>query len=175
MSLTRCVSNTRIERRKSTLNLRNTARSAVPLFRLVCAAVPCYDPPRTWIFVMMLPSVLLLGALAVPVADNVPTLNIEPVCQGIAQQGGSSFHDPEIAKEKQDCLQSEKQVREELVKQWSSFSGTDKNACIREATMGGDSSYTELLTCLEMARDARNLSSDLNGAGVASPRAGSRR
>ena len=125
---------------------------------------------------MMLPSVLLLGAhLAVPVADNVPTLNIEPVCQGIAQQGGSSFHDPSIAKEKQNCLQSEKQVREELVKQWSSFSGADKNACIREATMGGDSSYTELLTCLEMARDARNLGSDLNSLGVASPRAGSRR
>lgn len=125
---------------------------------------------------MMLPSLLLLGAhLAVPVADNVPTLNIEPVCRGIAQQGGSSFHDPEIAKERQDCLQSERQVREELVKQWSSFSGTDKSACIREATMGGDSSYTELLTCLEMARDARNLSSDLNGASIASPRAGSGR
>jgi hypothetical protein len=125
---------------------------------------------------MMLPSLLLLGAhLAVPVADNVPTLNIEPVCQGIAQQGGSSFHDPAMAKEKQNCLQSEQQVREELVKQWSSFSGADKNACIREATMGGDSSYTELLTCLEMARDARNLGTDSNSLGVASPRAGSRR
>jgi hypothetical protein len=125
---------------------------------------------------MMLPSLLLLSAhLAVPVADNVPTLNIEPVCQGIAQQGGSSFHDPQIAKEKQDCLQSEKQVREELVNQWSSFSGADKSACIREATMGGDSSYTELLTCLEMARDAHNLSSGLNGTGLASPRAKSGR
>ena len=125
---------------------------------------------------MMLPSLLLLGAhLVTPVADNVPVLNIEPVCQGIAQQGGSSFHDPEIAKEKQNCLQSEKQVREELVKQWSSFSGADKNACIQEATMGGDSSYTELLTCLEMARDARNLSHDVNGTGIAAPRARSRR
>lgn len=125
---------------------------------------------------MMLPSVLLLGAhLATPVADNIPTLNIEPVCQGIAQQGGSSFHDPEIAKEKQNCLQSEKQVREELVQQWSSFSAADKNSCIHEATMGGDSSYTELLTCLEMARDARNLKTDLNGPGIASPPGRSRR
>ena len=125
---------------------------------------------------MMLPSVLLLGAqLATPVADNVPTLNIEPLCQGIARQGGSSFHDPEIGKEKRDCVQSEQQVREELVKQWSSFSAADKNACIQEATMGGDSSYTELLTCLEMARDVRNLNTDVNGLGVASPRARSRR
>lgn len=125
---------------------------------------------------MMLPSALLLGVhLVTPVADNVPVLNIDPVCQGIARQGGSSFQDPEIAKEKQNCLQSEKQVREDLLKQWSSFSDADKNACIREATMGGDSSYTELLTCLEMARDARNLHTDLNGPGIASPRAGSRR
>jgi hypothetical protein len=126
---------------------------------------------------MMLPSVLLIGAhLVTPVAaDNVPVLDIEPVCRGIAQQGGSSFHDPEVAKQKQNCLESEKQVREELAKQWSSFSATDKNACIKEATMGGDSSYTELLTCLEMARDARNLRTDLNDPGITSSRARSRR
>lgn len=125
---------------------------------------------------MMLPSVLLIGArLVTPVADNVPVLNIEPVCQGIAQQGGSSFHDTAVAKQKQDCLDSEKLVREDLVKQWSTFSATDKNACIREATTGGESSYTELLTCLEMARDARNLRTDLNDPGIASSRAKSRR
>lgn len=125
---------------------------------------------------MMLPSVLLLGAhLATPVADNVPVLDIQPVCQGIAQQGGSSFHDTEVAKQKRDCLESEKQVREELVKQWSTFSSADKRACIQEATMGGDSSYTELLTCLEMARDVRNLGNDLNNPGIASSRTRSRR
>lgn len=125
---------------------------------------------------MMLPSVLLLSAhLVTPVADNVPVLDTEPVCRGIAQQGGSSFHDTEVTKQKQDCLDSEKQVREELVKQWPSFSGADKNACIQEATMGGDSSYTELLTCLEMARDARNLRNDLNSRDIASPARRSRR
>ncbi len=107
---------------------------------------------------MMLPAVLALSArLFVPVADHVPVLNVEPVCQGIAQQGGASFHDPEIAKEKQDCLKSEQEVRDELVKQWSSFPAADRNSCVNEARMGGDSSYTELLTCLEMARDVRNL------------------
>jgi hypothetical protein len=126
---------------------------------------------------MMLPSVLLIGAhLGTPVAaDNVPVLNIEPLCQGIAQQGGSSFHDTAVAKQKQDCLDSEKQVREELVKQWPTFSAPDRNACFREATMGGDSSYTELLTCLEMARDARHLRTDLNDPGMTSSRTRSRR
>jgi len=110
---------------------------------------------------MILPPALLLGAsLLVPVVDRVPSLNVEQVCDGIAQQGGVSFHDPNVAVEKKNCLDSEHATRDELVKQWSSFSTADKNACTNEATMGGDSSYTELLTCLEMARDVRALHSE---------------
>jgi hypothetical protein len=119
---------------------------------------------------MILPSTLALGAqLLMPVVDSVPVLNVEPVCQGIAQQGGVSFHDPAMAKEKQDCIQSEKEVRDQLVKQWSSFSTTDRVACENEARMGGDSSYTELLTCLEMARDVRSLRNEQGPAPVAKP------
>jgi hypothetical protein len=105
---------------------------------------------------MILPKILVLGAqLVLPVVDSVPTLNVDPVCTGIAQQGGVTFHDSAVAQEKKDCLDSEHAIREELVKQWSSFNATDKTACTNEATMGGESSYTELLTCLEMARDVR--------------------
>jgi hypothetical protein len=107
---------------------------------------------------MILPALLALGAqLAVPVADSVPTLNVDQVCTGIAQQGGVTFHDPQIAHEKKDCLDGEQAIRDELVKQWSSFNGSDKIACTNESKMGGESSYTELLTCLEMARDVRAL------------------
>ena len=107
---------------------------------------------------MILPPALLLGvSLAIPVVDKVPSLNVEQVCDGIAQQGGVSFHDPNIAVEKKNCLDSEHAIREEIAKQWSGFSPSDKTACTNEATMGGDSSYTELLTCLEMARDVRSL------------------
>jgi hypothetical protein len=110
---------------------------------------------------MILPPVLLLGAhLIMPVADSVPTLNVEQVCKGIAQQGGVSFHDTDIAEEKQNCLDSEQAIRDELEKEWSSFMPADKVACTNESKMGGDSSYTELLTCLEMARDVRNLQSE---------------
>ncbi|HMK69829.1 MAG TPA: hypothetical protein VK442_02540 [Xanthobacteraceae bacterium] len=107
---------------------------------------------------MILPAVLALGAqLVLPVADGVPQLNVEQVCEGIARQGGVTFHDPAIAKEKQACLDSEQAVRDELAKQWSSFAAADKVSCVNEAKMGGESSYTELLTCLEMARDVRAL------------------
>ncbi len=107
---------------------------------------------------MILPAALALGAgLMMPVVDSVPTLNVEQVCQGIAQQGGVTFHDPQIATEKKNCLDSEKAIHDELVKQWSSFNGADKAHCTNEARMGGESSYTELLTCLEMARDVRKM------------------
>jgi hypothetical protein len=85
---------------------------------------------------------------------------VDQVCEGIAQQGGVSFRDPNIAVEKKNCVESEHAIRDELAKQWSSFSTADKTACTNEATMGGDSSYTELLTCLEMARDVRTLHSE---------------
>jgi hypothetical protein len=107
---------------------------------------------------MILPKVLALGAqLMIPVVDSVPTLNVDQVCTGIAQQGGVTFHDSAIAQEKKDCLDSEQAIRDELAKQWSSFNATDKVACTNESRMGGDSSYTELLTCLEMARDVRSM------------------
>jgi len=110
---------------------------------------------------MILPPTLLLGVtLLVSVVDRVPSLNVEQVCEGIAQQGGVSFRDPNIAVEKKNCVDSEHAIRDELTKQWSSFTSADKTACTNEATMGGDSSYTELLTCLEMARDVRSLHSE---------------
>src|SRR5579883_416542 len=112
---------------------------------------------------MILPAALALGAqLAMPVADSVPRLNVDQVCEGIAQQGGVTFHDPAVAQEKKNCLESEQAIREELVKQWSSCSPADKPACTNESEMGGESSYTELLTCLEMARDVRKMHSEQN-------------
>ena len=107
---------------------------------------------------MMFAKALALGAqLVMPVSNGVPTLNVDTVCTGIAQQGGSTFHDSAVADEKKDCIDSEHAIRDELAKQWSSFNASDKVHCTNESTMGGESSYTELLTCLEMARDVRTM------------------
>ena len=104
---------------------------------------------------MMVPAALVLGANLMMIADSVPILDVTQVCEGIAKQGGVTFHDPAIAKEKKACIDSEQATRQEIVKQWSTFSAPDKTSCINESKMGGESSYTELLTCLEMARDVR--------------------
>ena len=107
---------------------------------------------------MVLPKVVALGVqLIIPVAgaDRLPQLDVEPVCKGIAEQGGVTFRDPAVPQEKKNCIESELAVREQLAKQWSSFSADDRTHCLNETTMGGEWSYTELLTCLEMARDVR--------------------
>jgi hypothetical protein len=90
-------------------------------------------------------------------SDRVPQLDVEPVCRGIAEQGGVTFHDAVVPKEKKNCMESENAVRAQLVKQWAGFPADDRTHCINETTMGGESSYTELLTCLEMARDVRTM------------------
>jgi len=118
---------------------------------------------------MMFAKALALGAQLVLV-DAVPTLNVDQVCTGIAEQGGVTFRDSAVAQEKKDCIDSERAIRDELVKQWGSFDASDKVHCTNESTMGGESSYTELLTCLEMARDVRAMHKESQASDTMSPK-----
>ena len=91
-------------------------------------------------------------------SDDIPTLDVHPVCRGIASQS-----ELEVGLQRtnfEQCLQSEQAVREDLKKEWSSFSTADKTHCVALAKTGGESSYTELITCMEMARDVRKLHSE---------------
>jgi hypothetical protein len=107
-----------------------------------------------------------LAALGISVSaarsDQYPTLNTAQVCHGITEQ--SDLEAGLRAQNFDQCMQAEQTTREQMVKQWSQFSADDRRHCIAEATMGGDSSYTELLTCLEMSRDVRQLHSQANSS-----------
>jgi hypothetical protein len=91
-------------------------------------------------------------------SDDVPTLDVRPVCHGIAMQGELEAGLQQTSF--QQCVQSEQAVRGEIKKEWSTFSASDKSHCVSLAKTGGESSYTELLTCMEMARDVRKLHED---------------
>jgi len=101
--------------------------------------------------------VLLMTPVLMAKSDDVPVLNVQQVCRGIAQQAmdPSETGGPDLAMSQ--CVASEQEVRSELVKAWPAFVSADKQHCTREATMGGEASYTELITCLEMARDVRRM------------------
>jgi hypothetical protein len=121
---------------------------------------------------MILPALALGVQLVVPIAaaDGVPQLDVEPVCKGIAEQGGVTFRDPRIELTKKNCIKSEQTIREQVVKHWSSFSADDRRHCVSVTTMGGLSSYTELLTCLEMARDVQAMRAEAAASRAAATR-----
>lgn len=99
-------------------------------------------------------SQILLGALLVALAmsriawaeQRLPVFDARPECRAVA----SVMPD-------QKCLEDEQSARAELEKKWSSFTDGDRGQCIGEATAGGNPSYVDLLTCLELTRDARQL------------------
>jgi hypothetical protein len=95
---------------------------------------------------------LMLGA-APAFAQTVPALNVERTCHDIPAETAVN-RDPSI------CLKSENDAHDQLAKEWSSFPVADRGLCTQTATMGGTASYVELLTCLEMRRDARALPKD---------------
>jgi hypothetical protein len=89
-------------------------------------------------------------------AQEIPDLNVDPVCHGIAQQAAnpSETGGPDLAF--RQCVESEQAMRRKLAGEWSTFSPAEKTNCIG-SEMGGMASYTDLVSCLEMARDARQL------------------
>jgi hypothetical protein len=52
------------------------------------------------------------------------------------------------------CSQDEAAALSNLKTEWAQSNGLDHKTCVASTTTGGFRSYVELLTCLEMTRDA---------------------
>jgi hypothetical protein len=109
-------------------------------------------------FVLSIAVGICFCVLSTPMAlaDEVPRLNVAPLCHGIADQGADPLETGDPVVSFNQCIESEKNDQATVAKEWSQFSGESKRMCTDEATAGGESSYTDLLTCLEMARDVDN-------------------
>lgn len=82
-------------------------------------------------------------------AQRIPTFDVATSCRQAASRAapiGSV----------DGCLRIEQNAREELTRQWATFAPADKSHCIGLSTLGGEPTYTELLSCLEVAREAKN-------------------
>ena len=121
---------------------------------------------RRSIWIGLLPLIATVAATTSQTrSDEYPSLNVAPVCHGIESQ--SSLEEGLPTETFDDCVKAEQADREALIKEWSTFSSDDRKHCIAEATMGGSSSYTELVTCLEMARDVRKIRSEADTSSAA--------
>ena len=67
---------------------------------------------------MIIPTVLAARS------DEIPTLDVRPVCRGIASQSADPL-DVGLQTTFEQCVQSEQDVREQLKKDWSTFSAAD--------------------------------------------------
>lgn len=96
--------------------------------------------------ILALMASLVSSPLLIDVSDKPPNLNYMPVCKdaGLSQAGLKS------------C---ELRARAKLNNGWSQFREGDRNECAANAgiTGSGGASYVDLLSCLQMTRDARKL------------------
>jgi hypothetical protein len=96
------------------------------------------------------------GSILSARSDEIPNLDVRRLCRGIASQATDPLAGGEPTVTFDRCMSAEQADREELKKVWSTFSADDKKHCVAETKMGGESSYTELITCLEMALAVRS-------------------
>jgi hypothetical protein len=100
---------------------------------------------------MILPVILMGTQLAIAVQNTVPNLDVGPSCRAAAD--GSLGLNLSL----DNCLKAEQDARAQVVKEWSEFTAGDRTTCVGLSTLGAQATYTELLTCLELMRDARKL------------------
>lgn len=100
--------------------------------------------------------VLLLGSHIVLAAEAIPQLDASLSCKsaGAAAVMGNSSSTTRTAAA---CEQDETTAHDKLTQEWSNFSAAEQSRCTRLSTLGGSPSYVELLTCLEMAKAAKQL------------------
>jgi hypothetical protein len=95
--------------------------------------------------------VLLLSSQIVLAADPVPKFDIGPSCRSAGAAAVMATRDTAA------CERDENSARATLEKEWSQFTPSDQARCVRLVTLGGGPSYVELLTCLEMAKQVKEI------------------
>jgi hypothetical protein len=75
-------------------------------------------------------------------AEQVPKFDLKAVC------GSDSTN---------ACFRGETQARDALAQQWAQFPAADRARCVQLTTMSKMPSYVQVITCLEMAQNARQL------------------
>src|SRR5215813_6298425 len=95
---------------------------------------------RTFIFALV---ALVLALDRAGAADELPAFDIARNCK--AETTGAAITGPA------SCAKDETEAKNQLAQRWSSYDPSQKKACVGQASTGGEESYVELLTCLEMS------------------------
>jgi hypothetical protein len=94
--------------------------------------------------------IILTATQIVFVADPVPKFDLERACRGVAAAGLPG-------RDSAACQRDEQGARSKLEENWSQHSAAERTKCHGLVATGGAASYVELLTCLEMAKQVKEL------------------
>lgn len=93
----------------------------------------------------------LLGSAAVAhAADAPPRLDVTTSCEAAARSALS------LGRERESCLADERAAKDDLEHNWSKYGAADKVRCVGNVGSGGPASYVELLSCLDVMKDAKD-------------------
>ena len=83
-------------------------------------------------------------------AEQPPKLDVGKSCDAAASHGING-------RTRDACMTEENAAQSALNDKWKDFTGRQHARCTGLVTMGGPPSYVELLTCLEVAEQARKI------------------
>jgi len=132
----------------------NKALNAVLRHRLV--GVACISA------VMVLVIVGLVDGVARARSDSeIPVLNVGPICRETAQQT-ASVQSKAVAPNQAvtQCFKDEQAMREQLIAEWSTFAADEKKNCVGVERIVPLPSYTELVACLELSKNAKAMANN---------------
>ena len=99
---------------------------------------------------LFIAAVLLGSALeVVAAASDRPKFDVSQSCEAAAREALV------VGRNKETCMADERTAQNEVAKDWPKYAPSDRAQCVGMVSKGGPPSYVELLSCLEVMRDAR--------------------
>ena len=98
--------------------------------------------------------IILTASQLVLAADSVPKFDLERTCRPAAAAAVLPGRDAAA------CERDERDARSKLEQDWARYNASQKSQCAGFAALDRAPSYVELLTCLEMAKQAQELPPD---------------
>jgi hypothetical protein len=98
--------------------------------------------------------ILAVASAAFAMEDSVPNIDLQNLCRSNQRAIDAAFGAGNISMA-DSCIAGEQGARAQLVKDWATFSASDKTLCMRPTVYLP--SYVEWLTCAEMQRDLKKI------------------
>jgi hypothetical protein len=103
---------------------------------------------------------VVLGSHVLMAAAGLPGIDLQKLCRSSERTMAELSGEP--SKTFDSCMGDETEARDQLLRDWMTYSPSDKALCMRAKDYLP--SYVEWITCAEMARDLRRIRKERPGS-----------